>query len=614
MPLSANVAQIQEHIGELAKMNPERSYRRLYRVICDKTWLTEAWNRIRKNKGSKTAGVDGQTRNDVDETLIQRLAEKLRKGEYQPTPVRRVYIPKANGKVRPLGIPTIQDRIVQSALKMALEPIYEQKFSYCSHGFRPRRSCMTALRDIARRFPRSTWIIEGDIKGCFDNIHHGRLLSLIRRTIRDEKVIELIAAFLAAGYVERWNFHRTYSGTPQGGIISPLLANIYLAEMDKFLEKTLGANPIESKKEERARRTKEGRRLENRITKLRSWLKTGKKWSNRDKREEGIHLTAEMRKEIIEELTSLERERKITPSLKVRHKIGFTRYADDYLIILQKHSKAEAEVVKTKIGEYLKTHLKLEQSEDKTLISHPTNSITFLGYELTSRGKRRKGLRLNIPKKAIEGLLTETERFCRMHHIPEVDLITKVNAIVRGWMNYYRYASAPQRTFSDICYKVFWQVSHYLAKRHKTSMPTIMRMYGATETKNGRSRTTLRKWVSGKPLTLWPFPPKTKNIFEVGATTPEIDARPLTVQGWATGRSTEDRIEALEAADYQCSYCGTTEEVEVHHIGGLRNLQTAKQKSMAGQAKQKVTLCRPCHKEIGHHGSFTPRTRDKRVA
>src|SRR5918992_409313 len=194
-----NVAAKQKHIGELAKVDPERSFENVYRVICDETWLTEAWRRIRQNQGSKTAGVDGQTKNDVDENLMKRLAEKLQNGEYKPTPVRRVYIPKANGKTRPLGIPTLQDRIVQSALKMFLEPIFEQKFRNCSPGFRPKRSCMTALRDTARRFPRSTWIIEGDIKGCFDNINHGRLLLILRKTIRDEKVIGLIASFLAAG-------------------------------------------------------------------------------------------------------------------------------------------------------------------------------------------------------------------------------------------------------------------------------------------------------------------------------------------------------------------------------------------------------------------------------
>jgi hypothetical protein len=385
--------------------------------------------------------------------------------------------------------------------------------------------------------------------------------------------------------------------------------------MDKFLETTLRANPIrETKQAVNARRTKEGKRIHNRITKLRSWLKTGKKWGSWAKREEGKPLTAEFRQELITELKTLEKERRKTPYLEVRSKIGFIRYADDYLIILQKHSKTEAEEVKGKIGEFLKVHLKLEQNEEKTLISHPTDTMKFLGYHLTSNGDRRKGLRLNIPQEAIAGLLSETEQLCKLHFIPETDLITKINAKLRGWMNYYKYATAPQRTFSDICAKVFWQVCHYLARRHRTSMPIILQKYGRTVTKNGHTRSTLTKWMEKKPFDLWRFPPQTANIYYVDWAQPEEDVKPLTVQEWATGRSIENRIEALEAADYQCSYCGTTEDVQVHHIGGLRGLQTTKQLSRAGQAKQKVTLCKSCHLETGHHGSFKPKNQDKQVA
>ena len=216
-----NVEAKQKPVGEVAKRDPSHCFKGLYRTLCEETWLTEAWKRIRQNKGSKTAGVDGQTRDAVDGALIERLAKRLRKEKYCPTPVRRVYIPKANGKWRPLGIPTIQDRIVQSALKMLLEPIYEQDFRKCSHGFRPKSSCMTALRDVALRFPRSTWVIEGDITGCYDNIHHGRLMSILRRRIQDEKLLRLIHSFLKAGYLEQWQFHCTYSGTPQGGLVTP---------------------------------------------------------------------------------------------------------------------------------------------------------------------------------------------------------------------------------------------------------------------------------------------------------------------------------------------------------------------------------------------------------
>jgi Group II intron, maturase-specific domain len=230
------------------------------------------------------------------------------------------------------------------------------------------------------------------------------------------------------------------------GVLSPLLANIYLHELDRFMEDILKANPKrESKKEENARRTKEYRRIESRITLLRKKLKEGS----------GLG-----KGEIIKELKELEKKQKETSSLKTRPLKGYIRYADDYLITLQQHSKAEAAEVKEKIEIFLKTHLQLEQSPEKTLITHPSGVVKFLGYNLQSRGGRIKELRLNIPKEAKDGLLREVERLCKLHHINETDLILKVNEKVRGWMNFYRYAAAPQRTFSDTAAKVFWQVCH----------------------------------------------------------------------------------------------------------------------------------------------------------
>jgi group II intron reverse transcriptase/maturase len=547
----------------------------------------------------------------VDEHLIKRLADKLQREEFQPTPVRRVYIPKSNGKKRPLGIPTIQDRIVQSALKMLLEPIYEQDFRQASHGFRPRRSTITALRQVSLRFPRSTWIIEGDITGCYDNIHHGRLLSILRQRLQDEKLLRLIYSFLKAGYLEQWIYHRSYSGTPQGGIVSPLLANVYLHELDKFMEDTLKANPpAESRSKTNGRRTKESRKTENRITKLRSWLKTGRKWNNWYKREEGNLLSEEERQQIIKELKELEKEQRKTSSLKTRSIRGYSRYADDYLITLQQHSKAEAEEVRRRVGEYLKSELKLEQSEEKTLITHPAKMVKFLGYNLKSKGGRRKGLRLEIPKVAVENLLNKVEKLCELHHIEETDLILKVNQLIRGWMNYYRYASSPQRTFSDIASKVFWHVSHYLATKNKTSITAILKRYYKTVTKNGRTRTTLSKMVGGKEVELWLFPPRTEKIDRWEGNT-EIDEIPQTTHEWVTGRSIERRLEALKEANYKCQECETTDNLEVHHIGGLRGYRGIKDLAEAGRTKRLIVLCQECHLKVGHGGTYAPKNRGK---
>jgi group II intron reverse transcriptase/maturase len=178
----------------------------------------QAWEEIRSNKGSMTAGIDTTIAVDIDPERIQSLSKRLKTGQYRPKPVRRVDIPKANGKTRPLGIPTLEDRIVQQALRMRMEPIFEADFYNCSHGFRRHRSTHTALRDVARAFPRTTRTIEGDIVGCFDNIPHGPLMKAVEKRIADGKVLKMIRAFLAVGYMEPWQYHKTYSGPPQGGV------------------------------------------------------------------------------------------------------------------------------------------------------------------------------------------------------------------------------------------------------------------------------------------------------------------------------------------------------------------------------------------------------------
>ena len=593
MPLKASTANVQQRLGEEARRNPSRRFERLHRTLCDESWLTEAWKQIKGNHGSRTAGVDEQSKDDVDDTMIQRLADRLRREDYNPHPVKRVYIPKSNGKLRPLGIPTIQDQIVQSAIKMMLEPIWEQDFRDCSHGFRPNRSCHTALRAVAFRFSRSTWIIEGDITGCFDNIRHGKLMACLRQRIKDEKLLRLIKSFLTAGYLEQWVYHRTYSGTPQGGIISPLLANIFLHELDVFMEQSMDANRTECKREENARRNPEYRKVENRIQRIRRKLKD----TNLD---EGI------REALISEMKAKEKEMRTTPSLNFRKATGYVRYADDFLIILQGQPKARAEEIREKIKEFMQEHLGLELNVEKTLITHPTKKIRFLGYDLTSKGGRSKRLKLEIPKQAKGRPLDKISRICRMHHINEVDLFVMTNSIVRGWMEYYKYATAPQRTFSDMTHKMFWLVAHYLAGKHQTSIPKILAQRKHVSTRYGRVREVLTTKAAGKVYEIWCHPPRTGNIYRMDTKLTE-DKEPILRHGWADGRSMEDREEALRKAEQRCQGCGTTENLQVHHKGGLKG-KTGKNKAKAGKDKEKIALCRACHLRIGHGGSYAPAT------
>src|SRR5690554_2169324 len=225
-------------LNSLMEHSKNSSYRfeRLYRILFNEEMFYVAYQRIYAKEGNMTEGSDGQSIDNMSLSRIEKLIASLKDESYQPQPSRRVYIPKKNGKMRLLGIPAFDDKLVQEVTRMILEAIYEGHFEYTSHGFRPNRSCHTALAQIQKSFSGAKWFIEGDIKGFFDNISHDVLISILKERISDDRFIRLIRKFLNAGYIEDWTFHKTYSGTPQGGIVSPLLANIYLDRLDKFMK------------------------------------------------------------------------------------------------------------------------------------------------------------------------------------------------------------------------------------------------------------------------------------------------------------------------------------------------------------------------------------------
>lgn len=215
--------------------NSNYRYQRLYRNLYNPEFYLIAYQKIQAKQGNMTAGTDGKTVDGIGMKRINALIARLKDFSYQPAPARRTYIPKANGKKRPLGIPSFDDKLVQEVVRMILESIYEPTFLNTSHGFRPKRSCHTALQHVQKNFTGVKWFVEGDIKGCFDHVDHHALVNILRRRIQDEHFIGLIWKFLKAGYMENWVYHNTYSGTPQGSIISPILANIYLNELDVFM-------------------------------------------------------------------------------------------------------------------------------------------------------------------------------------------------------------------------------------------------------------------------------------------------------------------------------------------------------------------------------------------
>ena len=327
-------------------------FERLYRILFNEQMFYAAYQRIYAKQGNMTSGTDGKTVDQMSVQRIESLIVSLRDESYKPHPARRVYIPKKNGKKRPLGIPSFEDKLVQEVVRMILEAIYEGYFEYSSHGFRPKRSCHTALAHIQKSFSGTKWFIEGDIKGFFDNINHEVLINTLRERITDERFIRLIRKFLNAGYVEDWKFHKTYSGTPQGGLISPILANIYLDRFDKYVKEY--AQSFDKGRERQS--STEYKRLENKRSKLVIKAKSVE--------DESVRIN------LIDEIRKVEREIIKTPygsnMDETFKRLKYVRYADDFLIGVI-GSKAECIEIKANIARFMSEKLHLELSDEKTL-------------------------------------------------------------------------------------------------------------------------------------------------------------------------------------------------------------------------------------------------------
>lgn len=318
--------------------NENYKYQRLYRNLYNPQFYLLAYQRIQANPGNMTAGTDGKTIDGMGIKRINALIEKVRDFSYQPHPARRTYIPKANGKMRPLGIPSFDDKLIQEVVRLILESIYEPTFSDQSHGFRMGRSCHTALKYVQKYFTGTKWFVEGDIKGCFDNVDHHVLMHILRKRIADEHFIGLLWKFLKAGYMEDWNYHNTYSGTPQGSIISPILANIYMNELDNYMQEYANRfncgerrkiNPAFKKKLDICRGKEQ--RLKRNAAKMSD--------------EEKERLTAEI-KELRRSLRSMPYSDQMDENYK---RVFYVRYADDFLIGVI-GSKADAEQIKKDVG------------------------------------------------------------------------------------------------------------------------------------------------------------------------------------------------------------------------------------------------------------------------
>ena len=344
--------------------------RRVFQLMTNHPDLwVEVAEGISRNRGANTPGVDGQTHRDLDGRFIE-IAERLRADEYRPLPTRRVYIPKKNGKLRPLGIPTATDKLVQAMAARLLTEIYEPIFSDHSHGFRKGRSCHTALDELKHNWNGTKWIIEADIRGCFDNINHDVLMELLAKRIEDRRFLKLIRSFLQAGYLEDWVYHRTYSGTPQGGTVSPILANIYLHELDEWLKQK--ADTFNDGK---------GRAPHPMYKKLYGRYQRAL-YRARELKESGQTQKAE---ELEPEIRRLQAEYLKQPTSQTHdpnfRRMRFVRYADDFVISII-GAKEDARQILAEINVFMTQTLKVELATDKTGIVHGSEGTRFLGYDV----------------------------------------------------------------------------------------------------------------------------------------------------------------------------------------------------------------------------------------
>lgn len=581
-----------EHLRKLATANPHKRFGKLLKIVRQETFLTWTWECVRTNPGSRTPGIDGQTKEDIDHATLRALAQELVENRYGPKPARRVYIPKGKHQQRGLGIPTLRDRIVQAAVAQVLAALYEPLFRQCSYGFRPGRSPLHALRHLTWAYRTgATWVLEGDLVKCFDRLPHSVILTCLRKRIKDERFIDLIRRMLKAGVMEDFRYQRTYSGTPQGGPASPILANIVLHELDCWMEDHWHANAPPPHTRENPEYARIKRNLYRWGAQLHGRLPMGRQTS------EGLRRKVQEAKA----------RRKYVPCYEPRQAIYFCRYADDYAVVLCGYAKADAQCLKQAMAEWLQTQLGLTQHPAKTRITHWSEPLRFLGYDL--QGQRNpngtRWLRLAIPPEVERDLKQRVKRLCGYTQVPALDLFVNVNALMRGWTQYYSYAHNATRRFRSLLRVVFWLTAHYLGRKQRCSIKSLMAPHYGVDPQTGRRALYVTR-PDGQPLFIWNTPPRRRPIL-----TRQIyaqDRLPVLWTAWARGHSYEQRLELLTRYGKRCQRCGqASPTLVVHHPHRLSKRPYRKRGPVAviqsAQEQQAKLLCPGCHLQH-HHGRW----------
>jgi group II intron reverse transcriptase/maturase len=559
----------------------------LYRQLFNPQLYLLAYGRIYANQGAMTPGATQETADGMSLAKIGRIIDAMRHERYRFAPVRRVHIPKKNGKTRPLGLPAWSDKLVGEVVRLLLEAYYEPTFSDRSHGFRPRRGCHTALREIAHTWTGTAWFIEGDIADCFGSLDHDVMITILAEKIRDNRFLRLVRNMLTAGYLEDWTWGVTLSGAPQGGVASPVLSSVYLHKLDEFVEKVLIPEY-----------TRGGRRarnpvyldLENQLAKAR----------RRGDRARARHLRRQ--------LAGLPSADPGDPGYR---RLRYCRYADDHLLGFT-GPKAEAEEIKRRLAQFLHEDLKLELSASKTLITHArTGAARFLGYEITVQHDDRKATRrrrsvngqvaLRVPLDVIKAKSVPFLRGGKpakqkaLTNGDDYTIVATYGAIYRGIVQYYLLAGDVWRL-----HRLRWVMEtsmlKTLAGKHRSSMAKmaakhkakIMTPYGlrtcfeARIERNGRQPLVAR--FGEIPL----HRRKTATV---------TDRQPIGVD-----YPHKELLTRLLAGT--CEICGQPGTVEVHQIRKLKDLaapgppQPQWAKAMAKRRRKTLVVCAACHDPI----------------
>ena len=587
-------------LNSLNEHSKDSSYKfeRLYRILFNEELFYVAYQKIASNGGSTTKGSDGRSIDEMSLARIETLIASLKDESYQPHPSRRVHIPKKNGKTRPLGIPAFEDKLVQEVVRMILEAIYEGHFETTSHGFRPKRSCHTALLHIQKTFSGAKWFIEGDIKGFFDNIDHDVLVGILRERISDDRFIRLIRKFLKAGYVEDWTFHNTYSGTPQGGIVSPILANIYLDKLDKYVKEYIRHFDKGTKR----RPGKESNDLANERKRTVRKLK---------KIKDGTEKAA-----LVARLKAIEQERAAFPSGDEMdgsyRRLKYIRYADDFILGVI-GSKEDAQRIKEDIKSFLSASLALELSEEKTLITHTGKSAKFLGYEITVtrdnhqrrdvRGCLRrtygKRVRLNVSMATLRDKLLEYGAMeiklrngkevwkpkCRSGLIfnDDLEILDRYNRETVGFCNYYLIANNCV-VLHNFRYIMEYSMYKTFAGKYRSTVRKINKKYRLNKL------FTVKYEQKGviKSRTFY----KTSFKRRTTAFNGSCDIEPYSIADVSRTNLT-DRLKAEK-----CELCGATGKLIMHHVRNLKDLKGKEswKRLMSARKRKTIALCPSCHR------------------